>query len=457
MQGVQYRKSKAMGALFPALSLILFTLIFSFPSLCTSLYPNGRSNVMNRGCDIFQGEWVPNPNAPYYTNETCWLIYDKQNCMKFGRPDSEYMKWRWKPDECELPVFDPARFLEIVRGKSLAFVGDSLGRNHMQALMCQLLRVSSNIDLASNRCRDLMKIYSCHIALVCIRRYMFYGVHHIYRIKFSAFTIKFYRKFQVTYVKDVSSDTDYKSRTWLFPTHNLTIANFWSPLLVDAKEAEPNGHPYTGLYSLNLDEPDNNWTAHITKFDYVIISAGHWFFRPLMYYENNKLVGCSHCNQENVTDLTMYYGYARAFRTSFKALYTVDGFNGTAFLRTYSPDHFENGEWNKGGDCTRAKPFKRSEKRFDGFEFELYMTQVEEFRAAESEARRRGLKFRLLNTTGAMLLRPDGHPSRYGHWPNEKVLQYNDCVHWCLPGPVDVWNDFLLQILNMEGLRSFVS
>ena len=92
-------------------------------------------------CDIFSGEWVSNLDAPYYTNTTCWAIHEHQNCMKYGRPDAEFMKWKWKPDGCELPVFNPAQFLEIVRGKSLAFVGDSVGRNQMQSLICLLSRV----------------------------------------------------------------------------------------------------------------------------------------------------------------------------------------------------------------------------------------------------------------------------------------------------------------------------
>lgn len=93
------------------------------------------------GCDMFSGEWVPNPDAPYYTNRTCWAIHEHQNCMKYGRPDSEFMKWRWKPDGCELPVFNPAQFLELVRDKSMAFVGDSISRNQMQSLICLLSRV----------------------------------------------------------------------------------------------------------------------------------------------------------------------------------------------------------------------------------------------------------------------------------------------------------------------------
>lgn len=94
-----------------------------------------------RRCDIFTGEWVPNPEAPYYTNDTCWGIQEHQNCMKFGRPDNGYLKWRWKPDGCELPIFDPFDFLDLVRGKALAFVGDSIARNHMQSLVCLLSSV----------------------------------------------------------------------------------------------------------------------------------------------------------------------------------------------------------------------------------------------------------------------------------------------------------------------------
>jgi hypothetical protein len=93
-------------------------------------------------CDLFSGEWVPNPEAPYYTNQTCFAIQEHQNCMKFGRPDTGFLKWKWKPDGCELPVFDPHIFLELVRGKSLSFVGDSVARNHMQSLICLLSRVS---------------------------------------------------------------------------------------------------------------------------------------------------------------------------------------------------------------------------------------------------------------------------------------------------------------------------
>lgn len=92
-------------------------------------------------CDIFTGEWVPDTKAPFYTNNSCYSIQEHQNCMKNGRPDSGYIFWRWRPWDCELPRFNPERFLLLMRNKSMAFIGDSISRNHVQSLLCTLSQV----------------------------------------------------------------------------------------------------------------------------------------------------------------------------------------------------------------------------------------------------------------------------------------------------------------------------
>lgn len=92
-------------------------------------------------CDYFNGDWVPNPLGPIYTNETCDLIESHQNCMKNGRPDREFLHWKWAPTDCELPIFDPQRFLNLMRGKVWALIGDSISRNHVQSLLCTLSKV----------------------------------------------------------------------------------------------------------------------------------------------------------------------------------------------------------------------------------------------------------------------------------------------------------------------------
>lgn len=151
--------SKQKLLIVVTIATALFTIIpllYPFledPNFFLKQQPSSQSSIIklqntvvtsHEGCDIFSGEWVPNPEAPYYTNTTCWAIHEHQNCMKFGRPDTDFIKWKWKPYGCEdgLPVFDPLRFLEIVRGKTMAFVGDSVSRNHMQSLICLLSQVT---------------------------------------------------------------------------------------------------------------------------------------------------------------------------------------------------------------------------------------------------------------------------------------------------------------------------
>ncbi|KAI3857202.1 hypothetical protein MKW98_010616 [Papaver atlanticum] len=345
-------------------------------------------------CNIFEGEWIWNPNATYYTNTTCNQIHNHQNCMRYGRPDTDFLKWRWKPNDCELPVFDPFEFLELVREKSLAFVGDSVGRNHMQSLLCLLSKVEKPVD--------------------------------------------------------VSYTTDENFKRWNYPSYNFTIATFWTPYLVRTEQAEADGPTNTGLFNLYLDEYDLEWTTQIDEFDYIIISAGHWFYRPAMFYENGELVGCFYCLKEGVKSLEMSYGYGKAFETAFKAINSSPKFKGTSYLRTFAPSHFENGMWNEGGNCLRKKPLKSSEIKLDDRALSLYNAQVDAYKVAEEEGKKNGKQFRLLDTTQPTLLRPDGHPSSYGHWPEENVTLYNDCVHWCLPGPIDSWSDFLLEMLRMD-------
>ena len=92
-------------------------------------------------CDILDGEWVPYSGGAPYTNNTCRWIESHQNCMGNGRPDTGYINWRWSPKSCELPRFDAKKFLETMRDKSWAFVGDSITRNHLQSFICLLSEV----------------------------------------------------------------------------------------------------------------------------------------------------------------------------------------------------------------------------------------------------------------------------------------------------------------------------
>ncbi|TVU35733.1 hypothetical protein EJB05_17636, partial [Eragrostis curvula] len=359
-----------------------FTSAFSFSPF--DLLPEP---VVAPKCDIFRGQWVPDPSLPQYTNETCTYIYGNQNCLLYGRPDLDFLKWRWKPDGCDLTRFDPYKFLEVVANKTLAFVGDSLSRNHYQSLLCLLSRVARPKDVVGDQ----------------------------------------YAMNKVLYYED----------------YNFTIYIFSTPFLVRAEKL-----PDIDATNLYLDEADDKWLSMVHKFDYVLISAANWFSVPVYLYERRQLIGGLFVPLNFTSNITLYYHHRMAFRTSLKALNDVD-FRGKVILRTVSPfSHFEGGQWNTGGDCKRTRPYWANETvPIMDLEREFYKGQVEEFREAQEVAAARGAEMLLMDPTAAMQMRPDGHPSRYGHWPHE-TKRGNDCVHWCLPGPIDAWNDMLLYMLS---------
>ena len=99
--------------------------------------------TVNTDCDLYAGKWVYDSAGPLYTNSSCPVLTQMQNCQGNGRPDKEYENWRWKPAQCNLPQFDAMKFLELMSGKTLAFVGDSVARNQMESLLCILWQVNT--------------------------------------------------------------------------------------------------------------------------------------------------------------------------------------------------------------------------------------------------------------------------------------------------------------------------
>nr|GMD53974.1 protein trichome birefringence-like 19 [Ipomoea batatas] len=383
-------------------------------------------------CDIFVGEWIPNAEAPYYTNETCYSIQEHQNCMKYGRPDSEYLKWRWKPEGCELPVFDPRRFLELGRNKSLAFVGDSIARNHFQSLGSFSDGGGSGGSESSSGLSKGKKVWeeseqdAGMDELLADMAEVAQKLEQLEEVMGSVQgdDLSNFASETVAYPVDISNTTDDNRKHMLYKDYNFTVRMFWSPYLV--KTGTTFSEVNTKPFELYLDEFDESWTSEISTFDYLIINAGHWFFRPTKFYLDGQLVGCLYCPEPNLTHLTEDFSYRWALRTAFRAINSLESFKGVTFLRSFAPQHFENGAFDQGGACVRTEPFKRNDTILGKFKIGMYDIQKQEFAVAVKEGRRKGSKFRLFDVTQAMLLRPDGHPNGYGHWPNPNFGQPPD-------------------------------
>ncbi|KAJ0243084.1 hypothetical protein HA466_0203170 [Hirschfeldia incana] len=139
-------------------------------------------------------------------------------------------------------------------------------------------------------------------------------------------------------------------------------------------------------------------------------------------------------------------------------------YKGLTILRTWSPDHYEGGAWNTGGSCTgKEEPLSPGKLVKNGFTEVMYEQQAGGFQRAVADDKlgNRTKKMKLMDITEAFGYRHDGHPGPYRSPDPKKITKRGpdgqpppqDCLHWCMPGPVDTWNEMVLEIIrrDMEG------
>ena len=207
---------------------------------------------------MFNGRWVRDPKCPRYNNTSCPTIPSSKDCFLHGREDKEFLYWRWKPDECHLSRFKSKVFFQIVRGKRLAFIGDSVARNQMESLLCLLAQEEAPID--------------------------------------------------------VYKDAKDRFRTWFFPRNNFTLMMLWTRFLVKDVQKEVE------VFDLHLDQVDERWALNVSHglVDFAIVSDSQWFFKKNYLYEGDKLIGCIDCNETNVPEFGVEFAIGKAFQTAVR-------------------------------------------------------------------------------------------------------------------------------------------
>ncbi|KAF2311758.1 hypothetical protein GH714_026537 [Hevea brasiliensis] len=250
---------------------------------------------------------------------------------------------------------------------------------------------------------------------------------------------------------------------YFFRSTSTMIVRIWSAWLVH-KTSEPFDFAPEGVVKLHLDAPDEDFMEFIPSFDVIVLSSGHWFAKQSVYVLSNEIVGGQLWwpDKSRSMKINNIEAFGISTETILTSMVTHPNYTGLTILRSYSPDHYEGGAWNTGGSCTgKVKPLAPGELVENGFTDIMHKKQVRAFDRAIKKATNKS-KLRLMDITEPFGYRHDGHPGPYRSPDPNKITKRGpdgrpppqDCLHWCMPGPVDTWNEFVLEIIRREFERS---
>lgn len=336
-------------------------------------------------CNYAKGRWVADSRRPLYSGFGCkqWLS-EMWACRLTQRLDFSYEGYRWLPNNCEMPEFERSAFLIRMQDKTIAFIGDSLGRQQFQSLMCMATGGEMSPEV-----EDVGKEYGL-----------------------------------------VKARGAKRPDGWAFrfPNTNTTILYYWSSTLADLvpiNSTDPRSN-----VAMHLDRPPGFMRKYLHRFDVLVLNTGHHWNRGkltanrwVMYVngkpnDDSKLASMGGAKNFTAYSISKWLDSQLPYLPRLKA-----------FFRTISPRHFRNGDWNTGGSCDNTTPLTEGREVFQDQSSDEVV-----------EGAVKGTRIKLLDITAISDLRDEGHISHYSVRATGGI---NDCLHWCLPGIPDTWNELL--------------
>ncbi|KAK2390540.1 protein trichome berefringence [Trifolium repens] len=330
-----------------------------------------------------------------------FLAFEKRGVTANGRKDRGYTKWRWKPNNCDIPRFDARRILEQLRGKRMVFVGDSLSRTQWESLICMLMTGVENK-------KSVYEIKGNKIT----KQIRFLGV------RFSSFDVRI---------------------------------DFYRSVFLVKPGPVPKFAPKRVKITLRLGKIDDISHEWIDS-DVLIFNSGHWWTRTKLF-DGNSIEDFLMCMVSVRPILWGWYFQVgsslklglpinSAFKTTLLTWASwvekkINTNRTRVFFRTYESSH-----WS-GNNHNACKVTKRPWKRTNGKDRSPVSDMIKRV------VKNMSVPVTILNVTPMDAYRSDGH---VGTWSDNPSVP--DCSHWCLPGVPDMWNEILFSYLLQKDVAS---
>uniref|UniRef100_A0A0E0KCS7 Uncharacterized protein n=1 Tax=Oryza punctata TaxID=4537 RepID=A0A0E0KCS7_ORYPU len=335
-------------------------------------------------CNVYDGRWVFDKSYPLYTSDSCPFIDEGFSCEANGRMDGRYRKWRWQPTHCSIPRFDARKMLEMLRGKRLVFIGDSINRNQWESMMCLLRGAVS----------DPARIHEARGRRITKER----------------------------------GDYNFK-----FLDYNCSVEYHVTHFLVHEGKARIGSKRTRTLRIDTVDRTSSKWR----DADVLVFNTAHW-------WSHHKTKAGVNYYQEG----DHIYPHLDASTAYLKALTTwaswIDHYinprKTRVFFRSSSPSHFSGGEWNSGGHCREStRPLNDTRVR-PVPEINMILEQV------AGQMKTPVTILNITNLSGLRIDgHPSVYGRNAVVGLTASSIQ--DCSHWCLPGVPDTWNELLFYHL----------
>ncbi|KAL2317091.1 hypothetical protein Fmac_030967 [Flemingia macrophylla] len=339
------------------------------------------------GCDVFSGRWVRDElNRPLYEESECPYIQPQLTCQEHGRPDKDYQHWRWQPHGCDLPKFNASLVLETLRGKRMMFVGDSLNRGQYVSFVCLIHRLIPE-DAKSMETFDSLTV----------------------------FTAKEY---------------------------NATIEFYWAPFLLESNSDDAVVHRISDriVRKGSINKHGRNWKG----VDILVFNTYLWWMTGL---KMKILLGSFDDEAKEIVELSTEDAYRMAMKSMLRWVrLNMDPKKTRVFFTSMSPSHGKSIDWGgePGENCYNETTLI-DDPTYWGSDCRKSIMQVIGEVFSKSK-----VPITFLNITQLSNYRRDAHTSIYKkQWspltPKQLAnpVSYADCVHWCLPGLQDTWNELL--------------